>query len=67
MKQTSGLIWIPDLTETELDALVRGYPDEKLADLYSTARLHPGTNWHARLSAEARRRGLQVEEGPQWA
>jgi hypothetical protein len=58
---------LKDPSEDELDALVRGYSNEKLAELYSTARLKPGTDWHVRLSAEVRRRGLQVEEGPQWA
>jgi hypothetical protein len=57
---------LKDPTEAELDVLVRGYSNEKLADLYSTASLQPGTDWYVRLSAEARRRGLQVEDGPQW-
>jgi hypothetical protein len=57
---------LKDPSEAELDVLVCGYSNEKLAELYSTASLHPGTDWHVRLSAEVRRRGLQVEEGPQW-
>ena len=48
------------LTEREIDALVRGHSDEKLTDLHRSASAHPGTEWHLRLSAEMRRRGLEV-------
>lgn len=44
------------LTEAELVQLVQGYSDEKLAELYRTARAHPGTDWVRRLSAEIGRR-----------
>jgi hypothetical protein len=54
---------LKQFTETEIDSIVRGYSDEHLADLYSTARLEPGTDWALRLSAEIRRRGLRVKEG----
>lgn len=44
------------LTDAEIDDLVRGYSDEKLADLHESAAQQPGTDWHLRLSAEMRRR-----------
>jgi hypothetical protein len=52
-----------DMTEDELKALVRGYTNEKLRGLYSTASEHLGTDWANRLGAEMRRRGLQDSTG----
>jgi hypothetical protein len=50
------------LTGAEIGALVRGYPDAKLLDLYRTAAEYPGTDWAVRLAAEIRRRGLSYPE-----
>jgi hypothetical protein len=51
------LEWV---TDKQIDALVRGYSDEQLADLHRTASEQPGTEWVLLLSAEIarRRRGL---------
>jgi hypothetical protein len=47
---------IPDMTNKEIGALVRGYSDEQLAGLHRTASEHPGTEWVLLLSAEIARR-----------
>jgi hypothetical protein len=44
---------VPDLPEHELTALVQGYPDEKLAELYRSAT---GSEWRRMLSEEIGRR-----------
>ena len=49
---------LPYLTPAEVDALVLGYSDEKLADVAASASEQPGTEWDRLLSAEMRRRGL---------
>jgi hypothetical protein len=50
------LKWIEPLSPAELDAVIRGYTDEKLAARYQDAAKHPGTEWHRLLSAEIGRR-----------
>lgn len=45
--------------DQELLLLVRSYSEERLRENYASAAEHPGTDWHKRLLAELRRRGLQ--------
>lgn len=50
--------WEP-YTDQELLALVRSYTEQRLRENYAAAAKHPGTDWHRRLLAELRRRGLK--------
>jgi hypothetical protein len=52
-----------DPTQQEIDALVRGYDDDRLQENYARAAEQPGTEWHRILLAEMYRRDLFVE-GP---
>ena len=55
--------WMEPLTQQEIDALVRGYDNDRLQENYTKAAGHPGTEWHRILLAEMYRRDLFVE-GP---
>jgi hypothetical protein len=55
--------WMEPLTDQEIDALVRGYDDDRLRENYAKAAEQPGTEWHRILLAEMYRRGL-FTEGP---
>ena len=55
--------WMEPPTQQEIDALVRGYDDDRLQENYAKAAEHPGTEWHRILLAEMYRRDLFVE-GP---
>jgi hypothetical protein len=51
------------MTDQEIDALVRGYDEDRLRENYVKAAEQPGTEWHRILLAEMYRRDLFVE-GP---
>lgn len=55
----SGFKW---RTSQEIDALVRGYDDDRLQEQHALAAEEPGTEWHRVLLAEMRRRGRTVQE-----
>lgn len=59
MSRTDG--WMEPPTAEEVDALVRGYSDDRLRENAAIAAEQPGTEWDRLLAGEMWRRGLSGE------